>query len=144
MRLFSRTAWAVMAGAAIVAAAGTAAVFAGDDDEDEDAGASVEAKKVAQEALVKAVARGKEIWNDKSIGKKSCATCHDAADKPQLNMATREWSYPAYSRRKRQVVTLHQKIQEMVQFNSRGPVFDDKGTDIAALAAYMTSLKAKK
>lgn len=145
MRLFTRTAWALVAGAAVIAAAGTAAVLAGDDEDEgeDDAAAQAAAKKVADEALVKAVARGKELWSDKSLGKKTCASCHDAADKPQLNLATREWSFPAYSRRKRAVVTLHQKLQEMIQYQCRGTPLDDKGADIAALAAYTMSLKKK-
>ncbi|MCE9636251.1 MAG: hypothetical protein K8T90_11165 [Planctomycetes bacterium] len=145
MRLFTRTAWALVAGSVVLSALGTAAVLAGDDDDDgeEDAAAQAAAKKVATDALVKAVARGKEIWNDKTNVKKTCATCHEAADKPQLNLATRDWSYPAYSRRKRAVVTLQQKLQEMIQFQCRGTVLDDKGPDIAALAAYVASLKKK-
>ena len=139
MRLFSRTICVALA-VVMIAAAGTATLRAGDDDDD-DAGASAEAKAAAAAALAKAVAHGKELWNSTKDVKKSCATCHDSADKPNLNMATREWAYPAYSRRKRNVVTLHQKIQEMQKYNCRGPLFDDGGPDLAALAAYVSSLK---
>lgn len=144
MRPFSKTIW-VTAASAVVGAAlfGSAALFADDDDDDDEADDAA-ARKVAQEALDKAVARGKEIWNSKDLFKKSCASCHENPDKPKLNLTTREWSYPAYSRRKRGVVTLQQKIQEMIQFNSRGQPMDDKGADIAALAAYSMSLKKAK
>jgi cytochrome c len=142
---FARTASAALAGAAVVAAMGTAVVMAADDDEDDDddAAASAEQQKVAQEALTKAIARGKELWNDPKMGKKTCAKCHDDPEKPKINLTTRPWSYPAYSRRKRNVVTLQQKIQEMIQFNTRGQPLDDKGADIAALEAYVVSLKKK-
>ena len=152
MRLVSRTfpasafrSAAIAAGAAAltVAAFGTASLFAGDDDEDA-AAASAEAKKAAQAALDKAVGRGKDMWSSKDRFGKACSTCHEKADKPQLNLATREFSYPAYSRRKRAVVTLQQKVQEMIQFNSKGTPLDDKGTEIADLEAYVMSLKTKK
>lgn len=134
--LFALTAVAVLFGA------GAAALVAGEDDED--AGPTPEQVQMMNEALAKSVARGKEIWNAKDLFKKSCASCHDDADKPKLNLATREYSYPAYSRRKKGVVTLHQKINEMVKFNSRGAPLDNEGSDIAALTAYVVSLKAKK
>jgi cytochrome c len=143
MRLFSRTVWVTAAAAvAGVALSGSAALFAADDEDDDEAD-TAEMRKVADEALAKAVAKGKELWSSKDLFKKSCASCHENPDKPKLNLATREWSYPAYSRRKRGVVTLQQKIQEMIQFNSRGQPFDDKGADVAALAAYTMSLKKK-
>lgn len=143
MRPFSRTVWVTAASALVgVALFGSSSLFAGDD-EDEDEADTAEMKKVAAEALDKAVAKGKELWNSKDLGKKSCASCHENPEKPNLNLATREWSYPAYSRRARSVVTLHQKTQEMLKFNSRGKPLDDAGADIAALAAYTMSLKKR-
>ena len=147
MRLVSKTAFrsaAIAAGAAllVVAAAGTASLLAGDDDE-EDVGPSPEQKKAAQDALDKAVARGKEIWSSTDRFKKPCSKCHDAPDKPLLNLATREFTYPAWSKRKKGIVTMQQKLQEMIQFSSRGAVLDDKGTEIADLNAYVMSLKKK-
>lgn len=146
MRLMSRTVGiAVAAAALVVLGAGTTTLLAGDDEEDEeeDSARAAELKKVADAALVKAIARGKEIWSDKTLFKKPCTVCHDAADKPQLNLATRVYSYPAYSRKKRGIVTSQQKIQEMIVNSSRGQAFDDKGADIAALEAYVNSLKKK-
>lgn len=141
MRLISKTACIAAATAfLVVAAAGTSALFADDDDDEAD---SAEAKKAAAEALTKAIARGKELWESKDLGKKSCASCHENPEKPNIHLGTREWSYPAYSRRAKSVVTLHQKVQEMLQFNSRGKPLDDKGSDVAALAAYCMSLKKK-
>lgn len=136
-----RFAAALALGAVAALAAGVPAVRADDDD---DAAASAEQQKLAAEELAKAVKRGQEIWTSKDMFKKSCASCHEDANKPNLNMKTRAWSYPAYSRRAKGIVTLHQKIQEMVEFSSRGKRLDDNGRDIAAIAAYVTSLKSAK
>lgn len=147
MRLGSRTPWFVAAAVAVLAAgiAGSASLRADDDDEDGlDPARKAELEKIAHAAYEKAVARGKEIWNDAANVKKSCSKCHDDPAKPDLNLATREYSYPAYSRRKRAIVTLDQKIQEMVTDKSRGQRFDEKSGDIAAVQAYIASLRAKK
>ena len=99
-----------------------------------------EKKRIAAEELAKVVAKGKELWNSK-LGRKSCASCHEDPDKPNLNLADTEWGYPAYSRRARGVVTLSQKVNEMIQFQARGPkdvALDDER--IIALAAYVESL----
>lgn len=111
-------------------------LFAGDEED-----LKAEKARIAKEALEKAVAKGKELWDSKELGKKSCSSCHENPDKPQLDMTTREWSYPAYSRRKRAVVTLHQKIQEMIRYQARGKPLPDDSADLGALAAYVTSLK---
>lgn len=99
-----------------------------------------EKKRVAAEALAKTVAKGKELWSSK-LGRKSCASCHEDPDKPNLNLGEIEWGYPAYSRRARGVVTLSQKINEMIRYQARGPkdlALDDER--IIALAAYVESL----
>lgn len=112
-----------------------------DDDDDADDAAT---KKLAEEAMAKAVARGKEIWNNKDgTMKKSCASCHDDANKPNLDLKTRVYSYPAYHKRKKAIITMHQKLQDMVVQQCRGPALDDKGSDIGALEAYVASLRKK-
>ena len=111
---------------------GAAALLA-QDVEDEEA----ELKRIAAEELEKAVAKGKELWKSKQFGKKSCTECHDNPDKPKLEMGTREFAYPAYSRRAKTVVTLQQKINEMIKFQCRGKVLEADSTDLAALAAYV-------
>jgi cytochrome c len=138
MRLLPKTT-ALAALLALAAGAFTAACLA-QDKKDDDAPAPGQAE-AAKAAMDKALARGKELWNDKSLFKKSCASCHENPDKPQLSMKTRVYSYPAFSRRKKGIVTMHQKIQEMVEYSAVGKPLDDKGTDIAALEAYVRSLK---
>jgi cytochrome c len=137
MRLVPKTT-ALLVGLALASGAVTAACFAQQKPDPDDPPVSNEAAKAAMD---KALARGKELWNDKTLFKKSCSSCHDNPDKPQLSMETRVYSYPAYSRRKKGIVTMHQKIQEMIEYSAVGKPLDDKGTDIAALEAYVRSLK---
>lgn len=129
----------VIAGAAAVAVTGFAGacLYAGEDDEDD----AAEVKKVAHEALEKSVARGKELFRSKDLGKKSCAECHENPDKPQFNLTTRQFSYPAYSVKKRSVVSLGQKINEMLSGKARGSEMTLGSADLVALEAYVMSLK---
>lgn len=139
MRLSSWTPVVLSLAFAAFALAPYAGLWAQDDEEE----LTAERIQIAKEALEASVARGKELWVSPDLGKKTCASCHEDPEKPDLNMATREWSYPAYSRRKRKVVTLQQKINEMLKFQSRGKEFDLESEDAAALAAYVMSLRAK-
>ena len=131
---------AVALGVGVHAVTRPAPVVAQDEDEGRD---SEEAKRVAKEELAKAVARGKELFESRSLGRKSCKDCHEDPDKPQDNLAEIAWSYPAYSRRARRVVTLQQKINEMIKYKARGKELDPAGGDIADLAAYVTSLRSR-
>jgi len=99
------------------------------------------AAKTAKAALKKAVARGKELFNSKDLGRKTCQQCHEDPDKPEDNLKGHAWSFPAYSRRARRVVTLQQKINEMIKYKARGKQLDASGADIAAIAAYVQSLR---
>ena len=75
------------------------------------------------------------------VTSETCKQCHEDADKPEDILADRKWTYPAYSRRARRVVTLQQKINEMIKYKARGKELDTGGADIAALAAYVSSLR---
>src|SRR5262245_56741194 len=79
-------------------------LLAGDDDDAD----SAAAQKAAQDALDKAVARGKDLFHSGDLGKKACASCHENAEKPQLNLSTRSFAYPAFSKRARAVISLGQ------------------------------------
>lgn len=131
--------WVVVAVAAAVTGLAGAALCADEDDKDE--GDAAQNKKVAKEALDKSVARGKELFRSKDLGKKTCAECHENPDKPQFNLVTREWAYPAYSLKKRGVISLGQKINEMLKGKSRGPEMALGSDDLVALEAYVMSLK---
>ena len=110
------------------------------DDEDEDA---AEQAKLAKVALEKAVVRGNELFRSKELGKKTCASCHENPDKANLDLKTRSFSYPAWSNKKKAIVTLQQKINEMCTGKSGGQALDPNGTDIAAIEAYIVSLKKR-
>ena len=131
-----------------VAAMAVATVFAGsrlhagdDEDEDDDAAATA---AIAKEALDKSVVRGNELFRSKALGKKSCASCHEDPEKPNLKLSTRPaaFSYPRYSTKKKVIVTMGQKINEMLSGRSRGKEMDLASADIVALEAYVMSLKA--
>jgi cytochrome c len=139
MRQTSRR-FVVAAAAAFVAVLAASALHAQDE---EDEGDDAETRKIAQEHLSKSVARGKELFASKALGKKSCAQCHEDPEKPNLNLATREYSYPAYSVKKKAVLSMGQKINEMLTGRSRGKEMELGSADIVALEAYMMSLKRK-
>ena len=130
--------WTVVGFAAAAAVFVGAGLYAGEDDDESDAAA---VKKVAQEALDKSVARGKELFHSKDLGKKSCSECHENPDKPQFNFVTRSFAYPAYSVKKSSVVSLGQKINEMLSAKSRGKEMALGSADLVALEAYVMSLK---
>ena len=140
MRKLGRT-LAVAAVAALFAVFAGAAVHAGDDD---DGGDDAEAKQLEAAALTKAIARGNELFRSKDGLKKTCASCHENPEKPQFNLATRAYSYPRYSRKAKNVVSLGMKINEMLT-NKSGAAkeMDLKGADIIAIEAYVASLKPK-
>ena len=100
-----------------------------------------ELRRVAAAALQKAVKRGSELFHSKSLGRKACANCHEDPDKPQDDLSEVEWSYPAYSRRRQAVVTLQQKINEMIKYKARGKPLAHDSEDLGAIAAYLMSLK---
>jgi cytochrome c len=126
-----------LAAIAAVTVFASGALFAEDDD---DAAADA---KLRKEALDKAVARGKDLFRAKELGRKTCASCHENADKPNLNLATRQFCYPAYSPKAKAVVSMGQKINEMITTKSGGKALDLAGTDVAAIEAYVVSLKTK-
>jgi cytochrome c len=132
---------------AVVGVAAVAALFyagttlhAGDDDGGEDAAAV----KVAKDALDKAVEQGDKLFHSKDLGKKSCAACHENPEKPNLNLTSRSFNYPAYSKKKKSVVSMGQKINEMLTARSgAAKEMDLSGADIVAIEAYVASIKKK-
>lgn len=142
MRQASRRFVVAAASAVLAVFVATATLHAADEEEDESDDA--ETRKIAAEQLAKSVARGKELFESKALGRKSCAQCHEDPEKPNLNLVTREYSYPAYSVKKKAVLSMGQKINEMLTARSRGKEMELGSADIVALEAYMASLKKKK
>jgi cytochrome c len=117
-----------------------ASLHAADDDAAEDAAAA----KVAKDALDKAVEQGNKLFHSKELGKKSCASCHENPEKPNLALTTRSFAYPAYSRKKKSIVSMGQKINEMLTARSgAAKEMDLAGADIVAIEAYVMSLRKK-
>jgi len=132
---------AVAAVAATLFCAGTNLLAGGDDDAAEDASAA----KVAKDALDKAVEQGNKLFHSKELGKKSCASCHENPEKPNLALTTRSFSYPAYSKKRKSIVSMGQKINEMLTARSgAAKEMDLAGADIVAIEAYVMSLKKKQ
>jgi cytochrome c len=126
--------------AALAAVLATGAALGGPDEDSEDA----EAKKAAQDALDKAVARGKELFHGNTLGKKTCASCHENAEKPNLNLPAMNLDYPRYSRKAKGVISMGQKINEMITSKTGGgKAFDLASADLVALEAYVVSLRKK-
>lgn len=125
----------------VCAAACGAAVTVGAHGEEEDDAAALKAK--AKEALDKSIARGKALFNSKDLGKKTCASCHEDPDKPQFNLATRPYTVPLFSTKANDVVTMGQKINEMLTGKSKGKEMPLGSADLVALEAYVLSLRAK-
>ena len=140
MRALTWTLTALLVGASLGAVIAPAPRSASAQDEEGD---PAEAERVAKEELAKAIARGRELFTSRELGRKSCQDCHEDADKPQDDLREHAFSYPAYSRRARRVVTLQQKINEMIKYKARGQELDQAGADIAALAAYVQSIRKK-
>ena len=134
---------------AVTAVAASAAFFAGTalhaGDEDADSAKAAEDQKLADDALAKAVSRGNELFRSKDLGgKKTCASCHENAENPKLDLKTRVFSYPRYSRKAKAIVSMGQKINEMLAGKSGGAkAMDLAGADIIAIEAYIASLKKK-
>lgn len=126
--------------AASLALFGGRTLLAEDEEDDDDDAASA---KIAKDALDKSIARGAELFKSKDLGKKSCAKCHENPEKPNLNLANRSFTYPQYSRKKKGVVTLGQKINEMLSGKSGGKEMDLASADLVALEAYVVSVRKK-
>lgn len=75
-----------------------------------------DAKKAAEEALKKAVENGRKLFGDKTLGTKgkACAKCHEDPERPKLSLAARANTYPKWDRREGKVITLGQKINQMI------------------------------
>lgn len=126
---------------ALVCAAGVPLLVPGASADDDAAAQAAAAAKVAKDALTKAVERGNVLFHGKELCRKSCASCHEDPDKRGDDLREVKWSYPAYSRRKNGVVTLQQMINEMLKYRAKGAPLDADSTDLAAIAAYLESIR---
>jgi cytochrome c len=99
--------------------------------------------KEAADALAKAIALGKATFADEAFGTngKSCRTCHEDPEKPNLNLASRIGDFPKWDRREKKVVTIGQKMNQMIEMNLKGKPEGLGSEKLVALEAYLMSIR---
>jgi len=124
---------------ALSLAAGTAIVLAlGDDD------LSPADQKAAKAAEDRALALGTKVFTDPSLGTadRSCSTCHDNPQKPQLSLKGVGTRFPRWDRDAGKVITLQQKFVQMQERSLKAkktlPLGDDRWN---ALEMHLRGLK---
>ena len=119
-------------------AGGAAALALGDDD------LSPEDQKAARAAEDKALELGRKVFTDPSLGtaERSCSTCHDNPQKPQLSLKGITGKFPRWDRNAGKVVTLQQKFVQMQERSLKAkktiPLGDDRWN---ALEMHLRGLK---
>lgn len=94
----------------------------------------------ARSALAEAVKRGGELYKKPwKAGAKTCAACHTRG--PNKMTAKRAQAYPKYDKVLKKVVTLQQKLNQMIESKSKGKALELGSDDLNALEAYLKSLK---
>jgi len=94
----------------------------------------------ADKALAEAVKRGKALFEKSwSSGSKGCFACHTRG--PNKMTATRAESYPKFDKGLGKVVTVQQKINDMIKTKSMGEQLTLGSDDMNALEAYLETLK---
>lgn len=94
----------------------------------------------AKAELQKAIDRGAELYKKPwKTGAKTCAACHTRG--PNKMSGKRADAYPKYDKALRKVVSLQQKLNQMIKSKSKGKPLDLGSEDLTALEAYVNSLK---
>jgi cytochrome c len=98
-----------------------------------------EEKDPAAEALAAAVEQGRTIFRNEEFGTngKACATCHENPDRPKLHLKDRVGDYPKYDKRERKVITLGQKINQMIERMVRGEPLELGSEKLVAIEAWL-------
>ena len=100
----------------------------------------VQDPQVAMKALRAAIARGKKLWSPSwGEGTKTCAECHQPG--PNRMHGGRIRRYPAYDFGMGKVVTLNQKLAQMLTEQSKGKALPLGHADLTALEAYLKTLR---
>ena len=94
------------------------------------------ADKALAEAVKKGAALYKKSWK---TGGKSCFACHVRG--PNKLTGRRLKSYPKYDKALKRVVTVQEKINEMIKGKSGGKPLPLGHEDLTALEAYISTLK---
>lgn len=105
---------------------------------------SPEEQKAARAAEEKALELGKKVFTDPSLGtaERSCSTCHDNPQKPQLSLKGVAAQFPRWDRDAGKVITLQQKFVQMQERSLKAkktiPLGDDRWN---ALEMHIRGLK---
>lgn len=87
-----------------------------------------------------ALAKGKKLFEQSwTAGGKSCAACHSRGRNKLVG--SRINAYPKYDRALKKVVTVQQKLNQMIVSKSRGKAMPLGSDDLNALEAYLNTLK---
>lgn len=94
------------------------------------------------EALKKAVETGQTLFHSAEFGTngRACAKCHENPRKPDMNLKKRVGDYPKWDRREGKVITLGQKINQMLQKMVKGQAEPLGSEKLVAVEAYLMSL----
>jgi len=101
-------------------------------------------QKAARAAEEKALALGGKVFTDPSLGtaERSCSTCHDNPQKPQLSLKGVVSRFPRWDRDAGKVITLQQKFVQMQERSLKAkktlPLGDDRWN---ALEMHLRGLK---
>lgn len=94
----------------------------------------------ADKALREAVKKGSTLWKKSwRPGAKGCFACHTRG--PNKMTARRANSYPKYDKALGKVVSVQQKINNMIKTKSGGKTLALDSDDMNALLAYVKTLK---
>lgn len=95
---------------------------------------------VARKALLAAIDRGKTLWRGSwGEGTKACAECH--TEGPNRMRAGRVRSYPKYDFGMGKVITLQQKLTQMIKEQSKGQPLPLGHEDLTAIEAYLNTIR---
>ena len=102
--------------------------------------AAEEEDPAAAKAMAQAVRRGQILWRKTwRPGIKSCIACH--ATGPNRMTKVRLKSYPKYDTELGRVVTVQQKLNQMIVTKSGGTALSLGGEDLNGLEAYLATLR---
>jgi cytochrome c len=94
----------------------------------------------ASDALAAAVKRGEELWKQHwTQGQKSCADCHTTG--PNAMKASRAKAFPKWDKALSKVVSLQQKLNQMIVDKSKGAALELGSADLNALEAFVATLR---
>ena len=101
-------------------------------------------QKTAKAAEDKGLELGRKVFTDPSLGtaERSCSTCHDNPQKPQLSLKGVTGRFPRWDRDAGKVITLQQKFVQMQERSLKAkktlPLGDDRWN---ALEMHLRGLK---